>query len=265
MDYKSLCQEVTKLARNAGNYIHSQRGKLSTTEIRAKGRHDFVTRVDLASEKMLVEGLTALLPGSGILAEERGQTSEMEYNWIIDPLDGTSNFIHGLPPFSVSIALENKGQLVIGVVYEIVSGECFYTWKDAPAYLDGKEIRVSEVSQLEGALVGTGFPYSDFERLDAYFKTLNYCMKHTHGIRRPGSAAVDLAYLACGRFDAFWEYGLNAWDVAAGSLLIRNAGGMVSDFSGQNHFLFNREIIAANSSLYEEFFEIVAGFFSSPK
>ncbi|MGC9470617.1 MAG: inositol monophosphatase family protein [Bacteroidales bacterium] len=262
MDYQKLCMQVADLARETGNYILSQRGQLEKDSINRKDTNDFVTHVDVASEKKITESLSTILPGSGFLAEEEKRVTGKEYTWIIDPLDGTTNFIHGMPPFSVSIALQHKiDGLVLGVVYEIVSGECFYTWHNAPSYLNGQEIRVSETPTLADSLVGTGFPYTDFSRYTDYMKSLEYFMKNTQGVRRPGSAAVDLCYVACGRYDAFWEYHLKAWDVAAGSLLVKNAGGRVSDFAGEDGYMHNSEMLASNAQVFDELLRVVTGFF----
>ena len=260
-ELENICTQVTNLTGETAGMILAGRGSLKQENISRKGLHDFVTKVDLASEKQLIGGLKKILPGSGFLAEEQKAIRGNSYTWIIDPLDGTTNFIHGAPPFAISIALMKEDRLVLGVVYEIVSSECFYTWEKAPAYLNGQIIKVSETASLGNALVATGFPYSNFSRLAPFMQTLEYCMRHTHGVRRLGSAAIDMAYLACGRYDAFWEYGLNAWDVAAGSLLIENAGGRVSDFSGKQNHLFGKEIVAATRGIFEEFLQMTASFF----
>ena len=177
--------------------------------------------------------------------------------WIIDPLDGTTNFIHAVPAFSVSVALEKDGELLIGIVYEINLDECFYAWKNGGAYLNGKKISVTGGSSLKGSLIATGFPYKEFSQMDRFFFTLKFLFNKTHGVRRLGSAAVDLAYVACGRFDGFFEYNLNPWDVAGGGLIVREAGGKVTDFSGGQNFLFGKEIIACNPNIYGEFLDVV--------
>jgi myo-inositol-1(or 4)-monophosphatase len=202
----------------------------------------------------LVHGLGKLLPGSGFIAEEgtsdiRGEVN----NWIIDPIDGTTNFIHGSPPYAISVALMNANQIVMGIVYEIVAEECFYSYAGSPAFLNGKEIQVSEQATIADSLIATGFPYSYFDRLEPFMKTLDYFFINSHGVRRLGSAATDLAYVACGRYDAFYEYNLKPWDVAAGAFIIQQAGGVVADFSGGDNFLFGREVVASNKLVYKEF------------
>jgi myo-inositol-1(or 4)-monophosphatase len=178
-----------------------------------------------------------------------------DLTWIIDPLDGTTNFIHGVPVYSISIALMEGPELILGVIYEINLKECFYTWKGSPSYLNGLEINVSVTDKVRDSLFATGFPYYDYGRLDPYLHFFRYLMENSHGLRRLGSAAADLAYVACGRFDGFYEYGLSPWDVAAGALIVKNAGGAVSDFNGKDDFIFGKEIIATNGSVFDDFFE----------
>ena len=198
-----------------------------------KGLNDFVSYVDKGSEKMLVERLSLLLPEAGFVTEEgTSKKIGLKYCWVIDPLDGTTNFLHGFHPYAISIALREYDEVIAGVVHEVGGNETFTAWKDGGAWLNGRKIHVSEAARLADSLIATGFPYSDFSGLEAYMNCLSYFCKHTHGIRRLGSAAIDLAYVACGRFEAFYEYGLHPWDIAAGMLLVREAGGRVSDFSG---------------------------------
>lgn len=261
MDIEIIGRETCKIAREAGEFIRSESLKFSAGDIETKGKHDYVTYVDRNAEKKIVSNLEKLLPGAGFIAEEgtikkQGKT----YNWIVDPLDGTTNFIHGLPPYSVSIALMDKEEIIVGVIYEISLDECFFTWKDCPAFLNGVEINVSKTAKVTNSLLATGFPFSNYDRFDQFIESLKYFMRNSHGVRRMGSAAVDLAYLACGRFDAFWEYNLNPWDVAAGILILQNAGGKVSDFSGGNNYLFGKEIVAGNPYLFEEFLKHVSKF-----
>jgi myo-inositol-1(or 4)-monophosphatase len=187
------------------------------------------------------------------LAEEGTvSTEERPWQWIIDPLDGTTNFLHGLPFFSISLALQYEGETVIGIVYEANRQELFYSWKGASAaFLNGKPIHVSPTTQLEDSLLATGFPYYDFERMPAYIEVLQRFMRDTRGLRRFGSAALDLAYVACGRFDGYFEYSLSPWDVAAGAFLVQQAGGQVSDFSGGRDFIHGQEIVAVNDGLFQ--------------
>ena len=261
-DLKKLCTEVNALAREAGRFILGQREKLNHSQIEVKGLNDFVTYVDKQSEELIVKRLEQLLPQSDFLAEEntKGRT-QATYTWIIDPLDGTTNFIHGLPCFCVSIGLmDQSGELLLGVVLEINQDECFSSWKNGGAYLNDKKIFVSSRNKLSDSLLVTGFPYTDFSRMDEYLNLFRYMMEHSHGLRRLGSAAADLAYVAAGRCEAFFEYSLKPWDVAGGALLVKEAGGLVSDFSGGNKFVFNQEIIAANSLVFGELLEKVKEF-----
>jgi myo-inositol-1(or 4)-monophosphatase len=261
-DLGKLCAEVDKVAREAGKFILSQQKKLLTSQVEVKGLNDFVTYVDKQSEELIIRQLERLLPNSDFLAEENTRTRAGEdYTWIIDPLDGTTNFIHGLPCFCVSIGLINKaGDLVIGVVLEINQDECFSSWKDGGAFLNGQRIFVSQRNKLKDSLLVTGFPYTDFSKMDEYLQLFRYMMEHSHGLRRLGSAAADLAYVAAGRCEAFYEYSLKPWDVAAGALLVKEAGGVVSDFSGGNKFIFNQEIIASNAGIFQELLEKIGEF-----
>jgi myo-inositol-1(or 4)-monophosphatase len=208
-----------------------------------------------------VKGLGEILPEAGFIAEEgTGAHEQEEWKWIIDPIDGTTNFIHQLPPYSISIALMHHDEIVLGLIYEITSGECFYAWKGSNAWLDGQKITVTPVCELEKSFIATGFPYQNYERIDAYMALLKYLMQHTPGVRRLGSAAIDLAYVACGRFEAFYEYNLKPWDVAAGAFLVKQAGGTVSDFNGGEGYLFGKEIIATNGSIHQSFMDTVNQF-----
>jgi myo-inositol-1(or 4)-monophosphatase len=211
---------------------------------------------------MIVEQLKKIFPASGFITEEK--TSEIiddHYNWIIDPLDGTTNFIHGMPCFCISIALMKDNELVIGVVHELNFDECFYGWKDGGAFMNGNSISVSQTKVLAESLMATGFPYHDYNRMEQYMKVFDYCMHNTHGLRRLGSAAADLAYVACGRFDGFYEYGLNSWDVAGGALIVKEAGGIVTDFKGGNDFIFGSEMIATNKHISSEMLNVIRKYF----
>ena len=210
---------------------------------------------------MLVEKLSLLLPEAGFITEEGTSTKRgLKYCCVIDPLDGTTNFLHGLHPYAISIALMEYDEIIAGVVYEVSGNETFTAWKDGGAWLNGRAIHVSKASKLADSLVATGFPYSDFTLLEAYMNCLTHLCRHAQGIRRLGSAAIDLAYVACGRFEVFYEYGLHHWDVAAGILLVREAGGIVSDFSGNEKKVEGEEIIAANNFVFREVLEIVSKF-----
>ncbi len=261
MDLQGICHEVTKIARETGDFIRKERLSFSPERVESKGLHNYVTHVDKKAENMLVDALGGLISGAGFVAEEgTGEKNREGTNWIIDPLDGTTNFIHSLPPYSISIALMIEGKVVLGIVYEINLAECFYSWQGAPAYLNEKEISVSDARFVKDSLIATGFPYTDFKRMGPFLESFKYFMKNSHGLRRLGSAAVDLAYVACGRFDAFYEYGLNAWDVAAGAFLVRQAGGNVSDFTGGDDFLFSGELVASNQNVFDQFQSAVQKF-----
>ncbi|HLC83840.1 MAG TPA: inositol monophosphatase family protein, partial [Bacteroidia bacterium] len=215
------------------------------------------------AEKRIVEKLAFLLPEAGFIAEEGTSSKKGEiYNWVIDPLDGTTNFIHGVPCFAISIALMRKEELVLGVIYEINFAECFYAWEGSKAYLNGKEINVTKTAKLADSLLATGFPYYDYNRMDDYMELFNYFMKNTHGLRRLGSAATDLAYVACGRFEGFYEYSLQPWDVAAGAFIVQQAGGKVTDFKGEKNYIFGKEIVAGNAAFFDEFLDVVKKHFS---
>lgn len=261
IDLKNICKEIEKAACETGAFILKESERFDISQTESKGLNDFVSYVDKGSEKMLVERLSRLLPEAGFNTEEGTSTKKgLKYCWVIDPLDGTTNFLHGLHPYAISIALMEYDEVVAGVVYEVSGNEIFTAWKDGGAWLNGRTIHVSKTTRLADSLVATGFPYSDFNRLDEYMKCLTHFCKHTHGIRRLGSAAIDLAYVACGRFEVFYEYGLHPWDVAAGIILIREAGGQVTDFSGNEKNLTGEEIVAANISVFSEVLEIVSKF-----
>ncbi len=262
---QNLCQRVCELTREVGAFIKEERVKFSTDRVEVKGKNDFVSYVDKTSEQKLIEKLSLLLPESGFIAEEGTSSKNGEiYNWIIDPLDGTTNFIHGIPCFAISIALMRDSQIVLGVVYEINLDECFYAWEGSKAYLNGKEINVSATQTLSNTLLATGFPYYDYKRQDEFLELIKHFMNHTHGIRRLGSAATDLAYVACGRFDGFFEYSLQAWDVAAGAFIVQQAGGKVTDFKGSDDYVFGKEIVAGNNACFDEFLGAVKTYFKAP-
>ena len=261
MDLKNLTQQTRKIAVTVGDFIREQKNNISPTIIEKKGIHDFVTYVDKNSEKKIVEGLSKILPEAGFITEEKTTSKKGEiYNWIIDPLDGTTNYIHKLSPFSVSIALMEKNEVILGVVYEISLDECFYAYKGSKAFLNDKEITVTKTDKVDDSLIATGFPYYDYDRMEPFMKTLDFFMKNSHGLRRLGSAATDLVYVACGRFDAFYEYSLHAWDVAAGAFIVKQAGGKVCDFNGGDNYIFGKEIIASNSLIYNEFLHIIKNY-----
>lgn len=262
LDLQTLCQEVCTLAIGVGAFIKEERDTFSIENIEIKGKNDLVSYVDKTSEKLLIEKLSLLLPESGFIAEEGTSAKKGEiYNWVIDPLDGTTNFIHGMPCYAISIGLLRNEELVLGVIYEINLDECFFAWEGSKAYLNGKEISVSKTAMLSDSLLATGFPYYDYERMYQYLELFRHFMKNTHGLRRLGSAATDLAYVACGRFDGFYEYSLQPWDVAAGAFIVQQAGGKVTDFKGEGNYIFGKEIVAGNTVFFDEFLSAVKDHF----
>jgi myo-inositol-1(or 4)-monophosphatase len=255
----ALETEVCQLAREVAAFQRQELAVFDRGNIEHKGVHDLVSYVDRQSEEQLVARLQQLLPEAGFITEEGTVAQEDKaLRWIIDPLDGTTNFTHGLPFFSISIALAAGEELLLGVVYESNRDECFSAYRAGGARLNGKTIRVSEVPVLDQSLLATGFPYYAFDRIENYLEVLRYFMQHTQGMRRLGSAALDLAYVACGRFEGYFEYNLNSYDVAAGALLVTEAGGTVTDFNGGKSYLFGREILAANARVHPEMLAQVA-------
>ena len=257
-DLKLLTSEVEKTAREAGEFIRNEVTRFDISRAEVKGLNNFVSYVDKSAEEIIVNRLKSLLPEAGFNTEEGTAKSEgSKYSWVIDPLDGTTNFIHGCPPFAVSIGLREDGEDIAGVVYEITDDEMFTGWKNGGAWLNGKKIQVSSRVRLAESLVATGFPYSDFSRLDNYIELFRWFLKNSHGVRRLGSAATDIAYIACGRFEAFYEYGLHPWDISAATIILREAGGRVSDFSGKESDLSGSEIVAASESVFNEILQVV--------
>jgi myo-inositol-1(or 4)-monophosphatase len=254
MDLKSICFDAIEIIKNTGAYIAGEIKSFDKQKVESKGVHDFVSFADKSAEQQLVMGFSGLLPEAGFIAEEQtvAQT-DAQYKWVIDPLDGTTNFIHGLMPFAISVALMDNDEVILGIVYEISRDEVFYSWKGDKAYLNGNEIKVTDAPTVKDALIATGFPYYNYDRLPQFMETLDYFMRNSHGLRRLGSAATDLAYVACGRFDAFYEYSLSPWDVAAGAFIVQQAGGRISDFSGGDNYIFGKEIIATNGNIFDEF------------
>lgn len=267
MNLELLTKEVINLSKEVGAFIREEAKKFKISDIEYKGHSDMVSYVDKTAEEKIVKKLVELLPEAGFITEEKtiNKTGEV-FNWIVDPLDGTTNFIHGLPVYSVSIALEQNKELVLGVVYEINLDECFYAWKDGGAYVNGTPIKVSPHTELSSTLIATGFPYYNFEKEAQYLNIVRELMQQCHGIRRMGSAAVDMAYVACGRFDAYFEYNINLYDIAAGIVILREAGGTAFNFSGEDEFFIAREVIASNGKIGEAMKEIVQrNFFKEDK
>ncbi len=263
MDLKSIAVQVEELCRTTGKYIAEQAKLFELGKVEYKGKNDLVSYVDKTAEQQLVKGLQEILPQAGFLTEENTiRTDQKEYTWIIDPLDGTTNFIHSLPIYAISIGLEYNNEIVVGVVYEINKDEMFSASKNGGSYLNGTPIKCTNTEHLSDTLLATGFPYYNFELLPQYMNLFSNLMQETHGLRRLGSAAVDLAYVAAGRFDGYFEYNLNAWDVAGGALLVQEAGGVCIDFNGGTDYVHGRSIIVGNRAVAEGILEAAksAGF-----
>jgi myo-inositol-1(or 4)-monophosphatase len=252
---------AVKAARRAGSIINRASQNLERLTVTRKAHSDFVSEVDGAAEEAIIKTLLDAYPDHLILAEESGNSgdaSKSEYQWIIDPLDGTTNFLHGFPKYGVSIALLHRGVLSQAVVYDPVMDELFTASRGGGAFLNDHRIRVTKRTQLGESLIGTGFPFRDFTHMEAYLAMFKDVIPRTAGIRRPGSAALDLAYVAAGRYDGFWEMGLAPWDMAAGCLLILEAGGMVSDLEGNEHFLKSGQVVAGNPKIFVQLLQIIA-------
>ncbi len=247
MNLSEIKNNVVDLCREVGDFIQTESKNFDKNRIELKGEgfNNLVSYVDKESEKKIVKALTKILPGSGFLGEEGASADGTnDYRWIIDPLDGTTNFTHGLPIFAISIGLVKHNEIVAGVVYDITRADAYHASKENPAFCNNTEIHVSKAQTLSESLLATGFPYYHFDKREAYLDIIKTFLDKTHGIRRLGSAAIDLAYVACGRMEGFFEYNLNAWDVAAGALIVQQAGGKVTDFSGGDNFLFGGELVA---------------------
>lgn len=258
LDLSLLTDKVRSLAIEAGSFIRDERKKFHREAVEKKHAHDYVSYVDKESEKRIVTCLKELLPEAGFIAEEgSGNLTDEEYCWLVDPLDGTTNFIHDNASYCVSIALRSKKELLLGVVYEICRDECFWTYKDAPSYLNGKEIHVSSVSRLDDSFIALGFPYAS----DAYSPMAVHLVKNLYGnvagLRLLGAAAVELCYVATGRFEARIEAFLGPWDIAAGTIILQNAGGKVTDFSGEDSFYSGSQVLASNGKIHQNLLNII--------
>lgn len=263
MNYEDICQQVMAIAKDAGTFIKAEAQLFNSAKVEYKGKNDMVSYVDKTAEEMIINSLKYIILGAGFIAEENTAHLQAEtFNWIIDPLDGTTNFIHGIPAFAVSIALKQNDELVIGVVYEIGKDECFYAWKGSKAYLNGVEINVSANKIVGDSLLATGFPYYDFTKKDAYLQLFGDLIQNCHGLRRIGAASVDLVYTACGRFDGYFEYNLKPWDIAAGMFIVKQAGGKIYDFNGGDNALENCDIVATNAHISEELLAIIKKYFN---
>jgi len=243
---------AVRAARQAGNIIMRSFQRIDTLAIAEKQANDYVSEVDRAAEQAIIDTIRRSYPHHAILAEESGEHDGNEYQWIVDPLDGTTNYLHGFPQFSISIAMQHRGQLESAVVYDPLRDEMFTASRGNGALLNDRRLRVTDHKSLKGALIGTGIPFRDQRYLDEYLGMLKAMVKDTAGIRRPGSAALDFAYVAAGRIDGFWELGLSAWDFAAGALLVREAGGAVSDIRGGDRFLESGNVIAGGVRVHRE-------------
>lgn len=251
LNLEYLCTEVREIARNTGLFLEEERRKFDRERVEEKSAHNYVSYVDKASEKYLVGKLSALLPEAGFIAEEgTGSLSDEEYCWLVDPLDGTSNYIHDMAPYAVSIALRNKEELLLGVVYEVCRRECFYAYKGSKAYLDGQEIHVSDVSDLDDAFIALGFPYDSDRYRATALHLVDGLYGHAGGTRLLGSAAAEICYVACGRFEARIEAYLGPWDVAAAGLILLQAGGQLSDFEGKDNWTSAVQVVASNKKLH---------------
>src|SRR3972149_6267142 len=243
---------AVRAARRAGNIIIRASRNLDAVAFKEKAVNDFVSEVDREAEQAVIRTLREAYPGHSILAEESGASGTSEYQWIVDPLDGTTNFMHGFPQYCVAIALRHRGIVTQAVVYDPSRNDLFTATRGRGAFLNDQRMRVSKHIHLKSSLIGTGFPFRQLEHLDAYVAILRDMMKGAAGVRRAGSAALDLAYVAAGRLDGFWEFGLSPWDIAAGALLITEAGGLVGDLAGENRYLETGNVIAGSPKIFVE-------------
>lgn len=258
MQISTIDSAAQAIIRKVGDFAYNQFINFSSSHIQYKGKNNLVSYVDIESEKMLREELGRLVAGAGFIGEEGSDVpSENGYEWVIDPIDGTTNFTHGVPFWSISVALLHERRPVLGYVYEVCHREMFSAIAGEGAKLNGEPIRTSGAEELGKALLATGFPYTDFSFLDDYLLLLTDFMRHSHGMRRFGSAALDLAYVACGRFDGYFEYGLHSWDVAAGVLLVREAGGIATTFTGGDDCIFGRQICVGEPAIHAQMQEVI--------
>jgi myo-inositol-1(or 4)-monophosphatase len=252
MDLKSILDEALIVANEAAAFIHSQAGKVTADDVITKSRNSLVSYVDQQAEEILVKGLGKIIPEAGFITEE-GTVAQhkSEYTWVIDPLDGTTNFLQQIPVYAVSIGLVYLDQIVLGIVCDVEQKEAFYAWKGGGAWCNGVKISVSARTDVQDAVVATGFPYASRDVLPQLTAVFDFFLKNARGIRRLGSAAIDLAYVACGRFDVYYETTLNPWDIAGGIIIVEEAGGVVSDFSGDYNMLENGQVIAGPAPIHE--------------
>ncbi len=266
MNLLELSTAIEAVIRPVGDFIRGESAVFLSDKIETKALNSLVSYVDKEAEKALVEGLQRIIPSAGFMAEEgSGEEKKGGYNWVIDPLDGTTNFMHGIPTYAISVGLLHADRLILGVVYELGQDEYFLGIDQQGATCNGKPISVKSSVVLADSLIATGFPYYDFSRLDAYTEVLHTCMRKTRGVRRLGSAATDLAYVACGRFDAFFEVGLHPWDIAGGLVLVREAGGLSLDFGKDaitdRDLLFQQELLSGSPGIVQELHPLITASF----
>jgi myo-inositol-1(or 4)-monophosphatase len=263
MQLEQLTHHTIDIVKQASAFIQQEAARFKLDRVEYKDVNNLVSYVDKEAEKLLVDGLKKILPEASFITEEgtTGQAPDLDaLNWIIDPLDGTANFVHGLPVYCVSVGLARGTEPLLGVIHEPNRDELFYAYKDGGAWCNGTRLEISKARHLNESLLATGFPYYRFDKHDRYMKILEVLMQKTHGLRRMGAAAVDLAYVAAGRFDGFYEYNLNSWDMAAGVLLVLEAGGVVTDFSGGDNYLFGGDIVAG-SPVHPELLSVIKEIF----
>ncbi len=257
-DLEKITSRVREITTVVAGFIKEERKKFDFSKIEYKGKNDLVSYVDKQAEKKLTESLFGILPEAGFIAEEgTGMKIENGLNWVIDPLDGTTNFMHGLPAYSISIGLLSGHEVISGVIYDIPNDNCYWATQGGKSYCDGEEIRVSDVQKFGDGLYITGYPYKDFNRYRNFYEMMYHFLSNTHGLRRLGSAAIDLALVASGKAEGFFEFFLNPWDVAAGALIVQRAGGIVTDFHGGENYLFGKELIAGNPHVQAGMQEVI--------
>lgn len=258
LDLEKITEQVCSLAVDAGTFLRNERKTFDRGRVEEKGAHDYVSYVDKESEKRIVKRLHEILPEAGFIAEEgSGSLTTEEYCWVVDPLDGTTNFIHDNAPYCVSIALRNREELLVGVVYEVCRDECFWAWKGSKAYMNGKEIHVSAIENIDTAFIQLGFPYNAERFRNFVSHVISHLYGNVGGLRVQGSAAAELCYIAAGRFEARLEGLLGPWDVAAGALILMQAGGKLTDFSGGNEFYSGKEVLATNGKIHDNLLSVV--------
>ena len=259
INLRDVAADTAEVAKKAAAFMQSEQKTFGEKHVETKELNSFVSYVDKTSERLIVDELHKILPGAGFITEEAtvDQSADCEYVWIVDPLDGTTNYIHGLPFYAVSIGLAHQNIPVVGVIVDCGLNDVFTAWKSGGAYLNNQRIQVRSQTGLDKALLATGFPYRDYGRMNAFMNLIRMTFYKTRGVRRFGSAALDLAYVAAGRFDLFFEYGLSPWDVAAGIVLVQEAGGMISDFRGGDAYLFEGEIVAGQPLIFEDFLNLI--------